>query len=507
MYGERVIANAAATTSSYLEQSAGSRPSTAENSLTKAFKTRPGGKVAELSARELLDEANGASDPARNAWLAFLALLTYLLVTLGGVSHKDLLLDSPVKLPIADVVIPLFGFFQYAPALLLLVYLSLLIQHIILSRKYRKFTEAIVPYENKAGKQHPARELVHSYVVSQILAGPKPNPIRSGLMRLMVFVTFALLPVVTLLYFQGKFLPYHEVWITYWHRIAVLIALAMLFGVLPLIYPWSRKREITIGPQEEPWHASRLWISCGALLAIVILVFSWLIATVPAERVDRAIGFVPPTKIGYGETKLKMLNPLVQLLCELLPEKPCVQWFLPYRVLVVEDTDLVPDEGDQQDEVSRVLRERDFRYAQLDRSDLHRADFTEADLRGAGMFQTRMDKAKLEGAWLQGADLQFAQLQGADLKFAQLQFTNLKLAELQGADLGGAELQGADLFLAKLQGANLTQAKLQGADLFFAKLQGAGLALAQLQGADLTVAQLQGADLDSLRPSFRARIC
>ena len=138
----------------------------------------PNGKVPKLSeeAKEFLDEANGASDPARSAWLAFLALLTYLLVTLAGVSHKDLLLNSPVGLPIVvNVDIPLFGFFQYAPALLLLVYLSLLIQHIILARKYRKFTEAIAPYEKETGKQHPARELVHSYVVSQILAGPKPN--------------------------------------------------------------------------------------------------------------------------------------------------------------------------------------------------------------------------------------------------------------------------------------------------------------------------------------------
>ena len=76
-----------------------------------------------------------------------------------------------------------------------------------------------------------------------------------------------------------------------------------------------------------------------------------------------------------------------------------------YRVLVVEDTDLVPDEGDKQDEVSVVLRERDFRFAQLSRSDLHRADLTGADLRGAEMLRTRLDKAKLEGAQLQGADL------------------------------------------------------------------------------------------------------
>ena len=251
----------------------------------------------ELSeeAEELLDAANGASDPARNAWLAFLALLTYLLVTLGGVSHKDLLLDSPVKLPIVNVEIPLFSFFQYAPVLLLLVYLSLLIQHVMLARKYRTFAKAISPYERETRTEHPARELVHSYVVSQIIAGPKSNTITSWLMRLMVFVTFTLLPVVTLLYFQIKFLPYHEVWVTYWHRIAVLVGLGMLFAVLPIINLRSRKREVKVGPPGEAWQASPFEISFGAAIATLVVGFSWLIATVPGEELDRAMGFVPPT--------------------------------------------------------------------------------------------------------------------------------------------------------------------------------------------------------------------
>ncbi|HEY7617417.1 MAG TPA: hypothetical protein VH744_11485, partial [Terriglobales bacterium] len=103
-----------------------------------------------------MDEANRASDPASSAWLAFLFLLTYVVVTLAGVSHKALLLNSPVKLPIINADLPLVGFFQYAPALLLLVYLSLLVQHVILARKYRKFTDAIAAYEMETGTEHPA---------------------------------------------------------------------------------------------------------------------------------------------------------------------------------------------------------------------------------------------------------------------------------------------------------------------------------------------------------------
>src|SRR4030042_2724806 len=150
-------------------------------------------------AKEYLDEANRASDPAWSSWLAFLLLLSYVVVTLAGVSHKALLLNSPVKLPIINADIPLGGFFQYAPALLLLVYLSLLVQHVILARKYRKFTDAIASHEMETGTEHPARERVHSYVFSQILAGPEPNRITKFMMMLIVYVTFSILPIATLL--------------------------------------------------------------------------------------------------------------------------------------------------------------------------------------------------------------------------------------------------------------------------------------------------------------------
>ena len=133
-------------------------------------------KVSE-EAKGLLDEANRASDPAWSAWLAFLVLLTYVAVTLASVSHKNLLLNSPVRLPIINADIPLVGFFQYAPALLLLVYLSLLVQHVILARKYRKFTDAIAPYEMETGTEHPARERVHPTCSRR--SWPAPSPIAS----------------------------------------------------------------------------------------------------------------------------------------------------------------------------------------------------------------------------------------------------------------------------------------------------------------------------------------
>jgi uncharacterized protein YjbI with pentapeptide repeats len=442
--------------------------------------------------KEFLDEANRASDPASSAWLAFLFLLTYVVVTLASVSHKALLLNSPVKLPVINADIPLVGFFQYAPALLLLVYLSLLVQHVILARKYRKFTDAIAPHEMETGTKHPARERVHSYVFSQIAAGPEPNRITKFMMQLIVYVTFAILPILTLLYFQIKFLPYHEVSITYWHRISVILGFVMLILLTPLMQNTgsARRWDIKVGPQAEAWEASGTQVLLVLFLLPLVAGFSWLIATVPNEWIDRRLGFVAPTSVrGGAEEEAKLLNPLVRrIVHDRLPEDGDKawwrRWLLSYRVLIVEDTDLGADE-----DARVVLRERSFRFALLSRSDLHRADLAWADLRAAQMWKT-LAKGKLKDAQLQGAFLREAQLQGAQLNSAQLQGADLSNAQLQGAELSYANLQGADLRGAQLQGADLSYANLQGADLKGAQLQGANLAGVQLQGADLASAEI-----------------
>ena len=92
---------------------------------------------------ELLRSANGASGTARNSWLAFMALITYLLVTIAGVTHVDLLLNSPITLPIVNAKIPLFSFFLVAPFLLLLIHLGLLVQHAMLAHKLAHFSIGI----------------------------------------------------------------------------------------------------------------------------------------------------------------------------------------------------------------------------------------------------------------------------------------------------------------------------------------------------------------------------
>ena len=148
---------------------------------------------------------------------------------------------------------------------------------------------------------------------SQIAAGPKPNRITKFMMQLIVYVTFSVLPIITLLYFQIKFLPYHDVSTTYWHRIAVILGFAMLILLTPLMQntgPARRRWDIKVGPQAEAWEASGTQVLLVLFLLPLVVGFSWLIATVPNEWIDRRLGFVAPTSVRVGpEEEAKLLKP------------------------------------------------------------------------------------------------------------------------------------------------------------------------------------------------------
>ena len=107
------------------------------------------------------------------------------------------------------------------------------------------------------------------------------------------------------------------------------------------------------------------------------------------------------------------------------------------RNIVVTDTDLVADKDATAGEPSLKLRNRDLRFAKLDRSDLHLADLTGADLDDASLAGT-----DLRGAWLQCADVNELLLSEDR---AKARCTSAERANLSRARLDDAHMSGIDL--------------------------------------------------------------
>jgi hypothetical protein len=68
-------------------------------------------------------------------WVSYLFVLFYLLVAAGGVTHRDLFFESPVRLPFLNVDLPFKGFFWLGPALFLIVHTYVLLHFVMLAGK------------------------------------------------------------------------------------------------------------------------------------------------------------------------------------------------------------------------------------------------------------------------------------------------------------------------------------------------------------------------------------
>jgi hypothetical protein len=382
----------------------------------------------------LLHDVNAASGPARNGLVVFIAVVAYFFITLAGVKHTDLLLNTPVTLPILQVEIGLRAFFVFAPAVLLLLHFNLLIQHVLLSRKAREFHERVSRQEGHAFQRtHRLRVQLHSYFYVQAIAGPSRSPLFSAFLHAMTAVTLWLLPLGLLLYFQIVFLPYHDLDVTTAQRAYVLVDF-LVFAIFWIFLHYPASSYISgLGRSIISYPLSFL-----AMIAVWVgaMFFSFAVATIPGEGADRVMTSFERfrTPVPYGtpavEAERFAFLPTALLFDGRIDAVSgrAESWFS--RNLVVTDTNILRVANAPEEGVSVRLRQRDFRHATFDRSDLSRADLTGSDLSNASLRSSRLENARLVATDFSGAVLTQAQLQAADLSEA-----NFAGAELTGANM------------------------------------------------------------------------
>jgi uncharacterized protein YjbI with pentapeptide repeats len=510
-------------------------------------------KIDPFDVEALEKSLNDSATRVSTIWVSFLIFSLYLLTAATTVTHRQLFLAEPVKLPVLNIELPLWGFFWLAPILFVIFHAYVLIQLILLARTAAAYDAAVAKLAEQDNLSPEAnaslRQRLANTLFAQILAGsPREREGWFGsLLKAMAWITLVIAPILILLTFQFMFLPYHSHLATWTHRLLILLEFVVAFRLWPLVlnpqrdFGWSdwRWRSIPVrakelfASSEGPWRAKglrRLAMPMAATALFILVSLS--LATFPGE---------PHANLFTGQVNLFTGHGFNDVQCKRWIQQKFDLADMRFDRLTLARVNVVDHEklekiqqttskaGEQpyQGERTRILRDRDLNcgdfsdYADLRRIDLSGAhlrnanfqfaklegvSFTGAQLQGAFLRAAKLQGASLNRVRLQGAFLSFAALPGASLDRAQLQSASLDgaglqgaslvLADLQGASLNDADLQGANLASANLQGTFLDRAQLQGASLGFAKLRGASLAEAGLQGASLDHAQLQGASLD-----------
>lgn len=489
----------------------------------------------------LLEAVNESSDAANVAWLIFIGLMSYLMIAVAGVTHRDLLLETPVALPIMQVSIPQAQFFQFAPVILVLLHIGLVSQLVLVARKTLEFDQAVRLLEAGPRRSHPLRLELHNFFFAQAIAGPHRSFVLSAFLHAMSWLTLVVLPVMLILFIQLRYLPFHDTAVTWSHRGALLVDLGMMtmIGVFLARSESSFVRAFQLNTIQRPVSAL-----CTSILLLAAVFFSMFIVTIPEEWLDRTgRQFLPSQQpVADAQGRYRLGGFTVPVISR--PEDGTLFGIF-HRNLDASDLDLVAARDRERErspgETSISLRARDLRFARLDRTDLHQADMTavkldgaslvNADLRNVKLYCTvpdpviergdrkagscasarfatfdgaRLSEARMFGMDLRGSSFAKANLDGAELNltllagasFARASLERVNFSDgagLQGADFTSANLAGANLSTAHLEGANLSGAELQGATLRFANLRGANLISSDLDGADLSEANLSGA--------------
>jgi uncharacterized protein YjbI with pentapeptide repeats len=436
-------------------------------------------------------------------WLSYLFVLLYLAVAAGAVTHADLFLENPVKVPFLNIELPLLAFFFLAPMLFIVVHAYTLVHLVFLTDKTKRFHQALhdpereinrSPAPEAAMRREALQRQLPSNVFIQFLAGP--SSLRTGpfgwLLRAIAWVTLVIAPVLLLLTMQVQFLPFHDGFITSTHRVVLLVDLTLV---------WWLWRKILSGREtDRPGLTARgAWTGLGVAFSLGALLFSWTVATFPGEWQESHLPSVKMLPTGPGNSERVSLHDWI--FNSAIDGATHNRRFPFSNTLVLSRSNIYegrkiddPDKANWRDYLFRA-NDRDLQGAIFDLASLPNVDFTGANLEGATLNGARLQGAALDGANLKGVDFTGAQPQGASLEKAQLQGALLFRSQVQGVSFFRAQLQGALLARAQLQGAWLLEAQLQGATLDDAQLQGASLDRAQLQGASLYHAQLQGASL------------
>jgi hypothetical protein len=250
----------------------------------------------ELSQKDFAD-ATKDLEASRNAvvdaagvggglWLSYIFVLFYLFIAAAGVTHRDLLFESPVKLPFFNVDLPLTGFFLLGPGLLLIVHAYVLLHVVLLAGKVGSFNAELDAEISEDNAKARWRRRLPSNIFVQFLAGPKE--VRTGvigfMLRLIGQISLIVSPLFLLVFFQLQFLPYHNEWVTCGQRIAVLVDLLLLWGLWPSI----ALGEIT---RLRRWRQlQRVKVAGLALASFALLLLVFTVATFPGERLDETCG-------------------------------------------------------------------------------------------------------------------------------------------------------------------------------------------------------------------------
>ena len=117
---------------------------------------------------------NDAAGKASVLWSTFVLFQLYLAIAFGSVTHRDLFLETPIKMPLLNVELSLVGFFVVAPMVLIIFHFYICLQLLGLASKAKDYNTLLSSELDHSDRQY-LRQRLDVFPILQFLAGPKKS--------------------------------------------------------------------------------------------------------------------------------------------------------------------------------------------------------------------------------------------------------------------------------------------------------------------------------------------
>ncbi|AET95060.1 hypothetical protein BYI23_D015500 (plasmid) [Burkholderia sp. YI23] len=510
--------------------------------------------------KALLEAANQASSHVSALHIAFMALCSYILVIVFGTTDLDLLIGKGIKLPVVDVEVPIVAFYGTAPTLVVIVHFNLLLQLQLLSHKLHAFEEAaskasgickLVDGSRMVTSSRSDRDLLHIFPYSHYLVG-QPGSFIQQCLGLVVGITILVLPLITLLALQLRFLAYQSPVVTWTQRIGVWADVAAVVALWPVVMD---RGDQWLGYHRRIWTTmmqrktvALYWLSLSLVGALAFFTqmeillgaaVAGAIATLLSVFLLKAVLFIARQTRFHsnpsGHRRPFVVPPvqgmLAYMFVAIIGLVTPLAFFIKGEALetyVLRGSRFVDDSlisslrtlrfngqlWKVQLEVERTLSSigknvfeswNQFRFISIPQHILSGRPTSAVSAAKSGIAQGTDEFNALTS--LDRIHLSDRNLQGADFTLAILIEVDLRRAHLEGAEFWGSQLYGVDLTDAHLDEANFRRARLVGetilsgahfkkTNLKDAIMPGISLRFAGIGNeADLGFTDLTGADL------------
>src|SRR3954467_5459704 len=103
----------------------------------------PDGKIDVLDIGALERAVNDSATRVSGLWLSFVAFSAYLAAAASMISHRQIFLEEPIKLPTINIDLPLVASAILLPLLFVIYHVFVLVQVVLLARTADAYNHAL----------------------------------------------------------------------------------------------------------------------------------------------------------------------------------------------------------------------------------------------------------------------------------------------------------------------------------------------------------------------------